>query len=79
MGLSVVRTWWGRSLWDYDTQQHSSSIGLCTYQVHFAFPAILYIEHERLFQASGWVGQCEEGLVWAFCGLSVNGGENQLQ
>jgi hypothetical protein len=50
-----------------------------TYQVDLALAALLHIEHERLFQASGRVGQGEESLMRSLRSLSVNGGEQKLE
>lgn len=54
-------------------------IGLVTYQINLSLATVLHIEDEGLLQASGWVGQCQESLVWSLRGLSVDGGEDQFQ
>jgi hypothetical protein len=79
IGFEAVINWWGRSLWDWQSQLHPSAIAVDTYQINLALAAILHIEHKRLFQASGWVGQGEESLVRAFRSLSIDGREHQLQ
>jgi hypothetical protein len=79
IGFEAVRNWWGRSLWDWGYQLRPSAIALYTYQIDLALAALLHIEHKRLFQASGRVGQSEESLVWSLRTLSIDGREQQLQ
>jgi hypothetical protein len=50
-----------------------------TYQIDLALATLLHIEHKRLFQASGWVGQSEESLVRSLRSLSVYGRKEQLE
>jgi hypothetical protein len=79
IGLEAVRNWWGRSLWDWESQLRPSAIALDTYQIDLALAALLHIEHTRLFQASGGVSQGEESLVRSLRSLSIDGREQQLQ